>query len=140
MRRLIALALVGGLAVFAAPLAASADSWRPAGVHAGVVLFPPPIPVPRVEVVAGYGGPATVWVPGHWAWRGGPHGYHWVGGAWFRPPYPGAVWVAPHWAWGHGGHRWVHGHWGHHGHRGHHGQWGHHGHRGHVSHGHRGHR
>ena len=88
---------------------------RPVYVGASaVVVAPPPIPVPRFEVVAPYAGAyGSVWVPGYWAWRGGPHGYYWVRGGWARPPYRGAHWVAPQWSSVHGGHRWVGGHWGH---------------------------
>lgn len=79
-----------------------------------VVVAPPPIPAPLAEVVAPYPRtPGSVWVPGYWQWRGGPHGYHWVAGAWGRPPHRGTHWVPAHWSPVHGGHRWVGGHWGH---------------------------
>lgn len=79
-----------------------------------IVVAPPPIPVPRFEVVAPYPGLyGSVWVPGYWTWRGGPHGYHWVAGAWMRPPFRGAHWVAGSWSSVRGGHRWVGGHWAH---------------------------
>ena len=107
MRRLVALALAGVLASALVPAIASAYGGP------AFVVVAPPIPVPRVEVVAPYpGGYGQVWVPGYWSW-GGPRGYYWVRGAWFRPPGYGAHWVPPYWAHGHGGHRWVGGHWSH---------------------------
>jgi hypothetical protein len=133
MRRFAAFAVAGALALAVAPAVASAGSapplrhvaYRPF-VHAGVVFVAPPIPAPRVEVVAGYpGGYGHVWVPGYWAWGGRPHGYHWVHGGWHRPPRHGSHWVPPRWSPGHGGHRWVDGHWGHRG-----PGWSHGGHRG----------
>lgn len=79
-----------------------------------LVFAPPPIPIPRFEVVAPYPGVyGSVWVPGYWAWRGRPHGYHWVAGSWARPPYRGAHWVPARWSAVRGRHTWVGGHWGH---------------------------
>ena len=75
-----------------------------------VVATPPPAPPPaQVEIVPVAPGPAYVWVPGHWGWRGG--GYVWVPGAYAIPAQPGWVWVAPHWAPRRGGWVWVQGHW-----------------------------
>ena len=108
MRRFPAFALIAALGLAAVPV-------LPAVASAGVVFLAPPIPVPRVEVVAPYPvgyAPGYVWVPGYWSW-GGPRGYYWVGGAWFRPPFHGARWVSPGWGHGPGGHRWVSGHWAH---------------------------
>jgi hypothetical protein len=119
MRRFAAFAIAGALALAVAPAVVSAGSApalrqvAPPFVHASVVFVPPPIPVPRFEVVTAYPGYGQVWVPGYWAWRGRPYGYHWVHGGWHRPPRHGAYWVAPHWSHGHGGHRWVGGHWRH---------------------------
>ena len=76
-----------------------------------VVLTPPPIPVPHVEVVPVQPGPAYVWVPGHWAWRGPHRGYAWIGGHWAVPQAPTYVWVPGHWEPRRGGHVWVEGHW-----------------------------
>ena len=139
MTRFVAFALAGALAVGVGPAVAGAGS-APAGrpalrhvahpfVHAGIVFAPPrvyagpafvavapPIPVPRVEVVSAYPGYGYVWVPGYWGWGGGPHGYHWVRGGWFRPPRYGANWVPPYWSRDHGGQRWVDGHWSYGGH------------------------
>lgn len=121
MRRVAAFAVAGALALAVAPVVASAGN-APALRHVAspfahaVVFVPPPIPVPRFEVVtthpAGYG---HVWVPGYWAWGGRGPGYYWVHGAWHRPPRHGSYWVPPHWSHGHGGHRWIDGHWGHRG-------------------------
>jgi len=75
-----------------------------------VVATPPPAaPPPQIEVAPPPPGPAYVWVPGHWTWRG--RGYVWVPGHYVVPAQPGYVWVAPHWAPRPGGWVWVQGHW-----------------------------
>ena len=57
MRRFAAFAIAGALALSVAPAVASAGTApalrhvAPPFVHAGVVFAPPPIPVPRFEVV-----------------------------------------------------------------------------------------
>src|SRR5262249_1588152 len=62
-----------------------------------IVATPPPAPPPaQVEVVPVTPGPAYVWVPGHWGWRGG--GYVGVPGAYAITAQPGWGWVAPPWA------------------------------------------
>lgn len=117
MRRFTAFAIAGALALAAVPAVASAGSAAvsryiaPPFVQAGVVFVPPPIPVPRVEVVTAYPGHGFIWVPGYWSWGG--RGYHWVHGGWHRPPHYGYHWVPPYWSQGHGGHRWVDGQWRH---------------------------
>ena len=37
----------------------------------------------------------TLWTPGFWAWRASV--YHWVPGAWVRPPRPGLLWTPGYW-------------------------------------------
>jgi hypothetical protein len=71
---------------------------------------PPPAPPAPVEVVPVAPGPAYVWIPGHWAWRGRHAGYVWVAGR-YTVTQPGHVWVPGHWAPRPGGHVWVPGHW-----------------------------
>ena len=74
-----------------------------------VVVAPPPIPVPRVEVAPPSPGPVFVWVPGYWNWDRG--NYVWRGGHWATPPGRGHRWVAGHWAPRRGGQTWVEGRW-----------------------------
>ena len=76
-----------------------------------VVRTPLPPPAPRVEVVPVTPGPAYVWVPGHWAWRGPERGYVWVAGHYAVPKAPGYVWVPGRWAARPGGYVWMEGHW-----------------------------
>lgn len=102
LRRGILFALTGGLLL----------------VVTGCVVYSPPVvdappatPPAQVEAAPPTPGPAYVWVPGHWAWRGPRRGYHWIPGHWTVPPQPGRVWVPGHWAPGPGGHVWVDGHW-----------------------------
>jgi hypothetical protein len=76
-----------------------------------VVSSPPPPPPVRVEPVPGPPGPAHVWAPGHWAWRGPRRGYVWVPGRYAVPVQPGWAWVPGYWAPGAGGWIWVEGHW-----------------------------
>jgi hypothetical protein len=40
---------------------------------------PPPL---KVEVVTVRPNPRSIWVPGHWSWRGRHHGYIWISGHW----------------------------------------------------------
>jgi len=76
-----------------------------------VVRTPPPPPAAQYEVIPVQPGPAYVWVPGHWAWRGPERGYVWVPGRWAVPETPGYVWVPGHWAQRQDGYVWVEGHW-----------------------------
>jgi hypothetical protein len=76
-----------------------------------VVRTPPPTPPPQVEVITSQPGPAHVWVPGHWAWRGPDHGYVWLPGHWAIPQTPHHVWLPGHWAPQAGGSVWVEGQW-----------------------------
>ena len=66
-------------------------------------------PAPRVEVRPAAPSPAHLWIPGHWAWRGGAH--VWMAGHYTQPPAPGYHWVAARWV--NEGGRWVffEGHW-----------------------------
>ena len=74
-----------------------------------VVAVPPPIPVPRVEIVPPTPGPLYVWVPGYWGWR--RSSYEWYGGRWATPPRPGYAWAPGYWAPRRGGQEWVEGRW-----------------------------
>src|SRR5262249_26511700 len=56
-------------------------------------------------------GPAYVWLPGHWAWRGARRGYVWGPGLDARPAPPAGVWGAAACAPRPGGWVWVEGHW-----------------------------
>jgi hypothetical protein len=76
-----------------------------------MVAAPPPVPPPQAEVVPVQPGPAYVWVPGHWAYRGPRRGYIWVPGYWAVPHAPGYVWVQGYWAPRPGGYVWIEGHW-----------------------------
>ncbi len=76
-----------------------------------MVASPPPVPPPQTEVVPVQPGPAYVWVPGHWAYRGPRRGYIWVPGYWAVPHAPGYVWVPGYWAPRPGGYVWIEGHW-----------------------------
>jgi len=61
-----------------------------------VKVHRPPPAKPYVVVVKGARPDAHhVWVPGHWAHRGGR--YVWVAGRWTRPPKGKHVWVAGRW-------------------------------------------
>src|SRR5262249_18399810 len=64
---------------------------------------------PRVEVRPVAPSVSHVWIPGHWAWRGGAH--VWIGGHYALPPAPGYHWV--HARWGNQGGQWTfyEGHW-----------------------------
>lgn len=68
-----------------------------------------PPPPPRVEVRPAPPFPDSVWIEGHWAFRGGE--WVWIDGHWERRPRPGAVWVPGHWKETPKGWRWVPGHW-----------------------------
>lgn len=72
-----------------------------------VVRTPPPAPAAQVEVVPAPLGPAYVWVPGQWVWRGPRHGYVWIPGRYVIPTQPGWIWVPAHWDARPGGYVWV---------------------------------
>ena len=72
---------------------------------------PPPPPPAQVEVVPATPGPAYVWVPGYWGWRGPRRGYAWVPGGYAVPAQPSYQWVPGYWAPRPGGWVWVEGHW-----------------------------
>lgn len=74
--------------------------------------MPSPPPAPVAEVVPAQSDPASVWVPGSWAWRPRVNAYVWVPGRWDTPPSPGAVWVPGHWDAREGSYVWVEGRWG----------------------------
>jgi hypothetical protein len=50
-----------------------------------------------------------VWVPGHWARRGGAQ--VWIDASWNLPPQAAWVWVEPQWVWTRGGWQWQEAHW-----------------------------
>lgn len=70
----------------------------PAGVAPAVDLdmraadAPPPLLTDEQPpcVQEGY-----LWTPGYWVWGGG---FHWVAGAWVRPPQAGVLWTPGYWA------------------------------------------
>jgi hypothetical protein len=101
MRRIL-LVLVAALSFV--PSLARAQVVVVPGVR--VTVAPPP---PRVEVRTVAPSPQHVWLPGHWAWRGG--GHVWLPGHWALPPAPGYHWV--HARWINEGGQWVfyEGHW-----------------------------
>lgn len=74
----------------------------------GVNVAPPAIPVYAQPVCPG---PGFLWTPGYWAY--GPRGYHWVVGAWVRPPAAGMLWTPAYWGWEGGRYRFHPGYWGH---------------------------
>ena len=103
MRRI--LLLLTAVAVLSlSPGLARADVVVVPGVRVSVA--PPP---PRVEVRPVAPSAAHLWIPGHWAWRGGAH--VWLGGHYALPPAPGYRWVAARWV--NEGGQWVffEGHW-----------------------------
>ena len=94
--KLLALALLAGTSVFAAPAV---------GIGVGIELGAPP-PPPHVRVVRPVmPGPGYVWVNGFYEPVGGQ--YRWREGYWAARPYPHAVWVAPRYR----GHRYYGGYW-----------------------------
>jgi hypothetical protein len=94
--KLLALALLAGTSVFAAPAV---------GIGVGIELGAPP-PPPHVRVVRPVmPGPGYVWVNGFYEPVGGQ--YRWREGYWASRPYPHAVWVAPRYS----GHRYYGGYW-----------------------------
>lgn len=101
MRTLLAIVTVGMLA---AGGVARADVVVVPGVR--VTVAPPPL---RSEIRPAAPSTAHIWIPGHWAWRGGAH--VWIGGYWALPPAPGYHWV--HARWVNEGGTWVfyEGHW-----------------------------
>src|SRR5437867_7224768 len=74
-----------------------------------MVRTPPPPPPVGYGIVGVAPGPGFVWVNGFWDWRGAR--WHWVPGAWMRPPRRGAVWIAPSWRPYRGGYRFYAGRW-----------------------------
>jgi len=80
---------------------------------AGIQLFvsvnaaPPALPVYAQPVCPGAG---YLWTPGYWAY--GPRGYHWMTGAWVRPPQPGMLWTPAWWGMEGGHYRFHAGYWG----------------------------
>jgi WXXGXW repeat (2 copies) len=99
--RRLALSLLGGLLLGAGCIVA----------EPGPMPSPPAAPPPQAEVAPPAPGPAYVWVPGHWAWRGRRWGYVWVPGRYAVPAQPGYVWMPAHWAPGPNGYVWVEGQW-----------------------------
>lgn len=52
----------------------------------------------------------SLWIPAYWAWGGG--GYHWVPGAWVRPPRAGILWTPGYWSFAGGEYVFHPGYWG----------------------------
>ncbi len=75
------------------------------------VEAPPLTPPAQVEIIPTSPGPAYIWVPGHWAWRGPRRGYVWLPGHWTLPVQPGYVWELGHWEPGPSGYLWIEGRW-----------------------------
>src|SRR5437899_810995 len=74
----------------------------------GAVLVTEAPPAPPPEVIVVRPGPAFVWVPGWWTWRGR---WVWTGGHWVIGPHPRAVWVPGHWHKQGSGYVWARGYW-----------------------------
>lgn len=53
-----------------------------AGCSVHTLPAPPP---PKVEIRPAKPAGASVWVSGHWSWKGPKKGYVWVPGHWKRP-------------------------------------------------------
>jgi len=90
--KLMALLVLGGSSLFAAPR-----------VAVGIGFAPPPPPV--AAYAAPCPGPGYSFVAGYW-YPSGPS-YAWRAGYWARPPYVGARWIAPRYH----GRRYYHGYW-----------------------------
>jgi ABC-type nitrate/sulfonate/bicarbonate transport system substrate-binding protein len=91
--KLLALALLAGSSLFAAP-----------AIGVGIELGAPPPPHVRV-VRPPVPGPNYAWVDGFYEPAGGQ--YRWREGYWASRPYARAVWVAPRYR----GHRYYPGYW-----------------------------
>ena len=89
--KLLAVLLLAGSSLFAAPRVVVGLGWGP--------------PPARVYAVPPAPGPGYAWVAGYW-YPAGPH-WAWRGGYWARRPYPGAYWVGPRWH----GHHYYRGYW-----------------------------
>jgi len=96
--KLLALALLGGSAAFAAPHVSI-------GIGIGGGYYPPPPPPRYAAYVPASPGYGYVWVPGYYYPVG--RRYEWRAGFWSRPPYRGAHWVAPRYE----GRRYINGYW-----------------------------
>lgn len=75
---------------------------------------PPPVvrvrpPEPRIEFYGDPPHPEAIWIPGHWAYKGGE--WVWIPGRWSKRPRPHAQWVPGHWEPRGGGWIWIEGHW-----------------------------
>jgi hypothetical protein len=70
---------------------------QPAGFEPAVDLdmrsdeAPPPL---LIDVQPPCAQEGYLWTPGYWAWGGT---YHWVSGAWVRPPQVGVLWTPGYW-------------------------------------------
>jgi hypothetical protein len=100
--KLLALLVLAGSSLFAAPRM-SIGIGVGAGGYAPGYYAPPPPPPPAAYVAAP--GPGYSWVGGYWYPVGSR--YSWRAGYWSRPPYRGAYWVAPRYH----GRRYYNGYW-----------------------------
>ena len=99
--KLLALSLLAGSSVFAAPRVF-------VGVGIGgptYVAAPPPAPMVEYAPPAPYYNPGYTWVGGYY-YPAGPR-WSWHAGYYARPPYYGARWIAPRYY----GHRYYRGYW-----------------------------
>lgn len=101
--KLLALLLLAGSAVFAAP-AVSFGIGVGVGPAYGYYAAPPP-PPPVVAYAPTYVRPGYSWINGYYVPAGA--GWNWRAGYWAPRPYVGAGWVAPRYY----GHRYYNGYW-----------------------------
>ncbi|MFN7997769.1 MAG: hypothetical protein U0Q18_29390 [Bryobacteraceae bacterium] len=102
--KLLALVLLAGGSVFAAPRVFVGVGIGGYAGPAPVAVYAPP-PPPVYGYAPTYVRPGYSWVSGYW-YPSGPR-YVWRGGYWARRPFIGARWVAPRWY----GHHYYWGHW-----------------------------
>jgi WXXGXW repeat (2 copies) len=95
-------------AAFAVALSAIAPSALAQSVVPEIIVNVAP-PPPQVEVRTVQPSPQSLWIGGHWAWRGGQH--VWIRGHWAEPPNAGMVWEPAHWSQRGGAWVFVEGHW-----------------------------
>jgi hypothetical protein len=93
-KKLIALALLAGSSLFAAP-----------AIGVGIEIGAPPAPPHAYYARPAAPGPGYTWVSGFYEPVGGQ--YRWREGYWAARPYPHAVWVAPRYR----DHRYYPGYW-----------------------------
>lgn len=92
---LLALLVVGAMALLPAQASAAAGSGGQVSVGISVRFGPPPLPYYAQPICPG---PGYLWTPGYWAWDP-VNGYYWVPGTWVMAPFPGALWTPGYWGW-----------------------------------------